>query len=286
MEEDDLEIAIKVLVVGNGGVGKSSLIQRYCKGSYTSQYKKTIGVDFLEKSIEVDGQEVRMMLWDTAGQEEFDSITKSYYRGAQCCVLAFSITDRASFDAVDRWREKVVEQCGDKVCMVIVQNKMDLLDQGQHNSEGAQDGGPLDTSNYVTPQEGEDLAKRLKMRLHRISVKNNEGVHPVFEHLCGKYLASLKKMKQEMQQVSSSGAASSDMIGMFSTSISQDTATSSNTNGNTKNNSKGSKTKGDDDEERNDAINARTGTINLKPSRQRTGKGKDKKKKMGGCSLI
>ena len=54
MEEDDLEIAIKVLVVGNGGVGKSSLIQRYCKGTYTDGYKKTIGVDFLEKSLELD----------------------------------------------------------------------------------------------------------------------------------------------------------------------------------------------------------------------------------------
>ena len=53
MEEEDLEIAIKVLVVGNGGVGKSSLIQRYCKGSFTSGYKKTIGVDFLEKSLEL-----------------------------------------------------------------------------------------------------------------------------------------------------------------------------------------------------------------------------------------
>ncbi|XP_063727627.1 ras-related protein Rab-23-like [Symsagittifera roscoffensis] len=256
MEEEDLEIAIKVLVVGNGGVGKSSLIQRYCKGSFTSGYKKTIGVDFLEKSLEIDGQEVKMMLWDTAGQEEFDSITKSYYRGAHCCVLAFSIADRVSFEAVDRWRAKVVDQCGDKICMIIVQNKMDLLENSNGQEETADDDA---ASKFVSPQEGEEMAKRLKMRLHRISVKNNEGVGPVFEHLCARYLSNLKKEKKDMQEVSSSGAASSSSnIGMFSTSISKDTG--------------GRKPSGADhtDGDDNDNTRDRGATINLKPSKQRT----------------
>ena len=100
MIEEDLDIAIKVVIVGNGAVGKSSMIQRYCKGIFTKDYKKTIGVDFLERQIDVDGEDVRLMLWDTAGQEEFDAITKAYYRGAQSCVVAFSLTDRKSFEAV------------------------------------------------------------------------------------------------------------------------------------------------------------------------------------------
>jgi Ras-related protein Rab-23 len=71
------------VVLGNGGVGKSSMIRRYCKGEYTDEYKKTIGVDFLEKTRWIDsiGEDVRMMVWDTAGQEEFDTITRTYYRG-------------------------------------------------------------------------------------------------------------------------------------------------------------------------------------------------------------
>ncbi|XP_068896267.1 ras-related protein Rab-23-like [Tenebrio molitor] len=108
MREEELEVALKVVIVGNGGVGKSSMIQRYCKGTFTKDYKKTIGVDFLERQIEVDGEEVRLMLWDTAGQEEFDAITKAYYRGAQACVLAFSTTDRDSFEAAHSWKLKVV----------------------------------------------------------------------------------------------------------------------------------------------------------------------------------
>nr|XP_051710582.1 ras-related protein Rab-23 isoform X5 [Oryctolagus cuniculus] len=80
MLEEDLEVAIKMVVVGNGAVGKSSMIQRYCKGIFTKDYKKTIGVDFLERQIQVNDEDVRLMLWDTAGQEEFDAITKAYYR--------------------------------------------------------------------------------------------------------------------------------------------------------------------------------------------------------------
>ena len=112
----------QVLIVGNGAVGKSSMIQRYCRGTFTKTYKKTIGVDFLEKQLRTRGEDVRLMLWDTAGQEEFDAITKAYYRGAQACVVAFSTTDRASFDAVVRWKNKVrnltyLKQCGQtRIC--------------------------------------------------------------------------------------------------------------------------------------------------------------------------
>ena len=81
MLEEEIEHPVKVLIVGNGAVGKSSMIQRYCKGIYTSDYKKTIGVDFLEKRATVEGEDLRLMIWDTAGQDEFDSLTKAYYRG-------------------------------------------------------------------------------------------------------------------------------------------------------------------------------------------------------------
>ena len=120
----------KVIVVGNGAVGKSSMIQRFCKGSFTKTYKKTIGVDFLERQLRVQGEEVRLMLWDTAGQEEFDAITRSYYRGAQACVFVFSTTDRQSLRDVRKWRKKVEEECGD-IPMVLVQNKIDLIYQSQ-----------------------------------------------------------------------------------------------------------------------------------------------------------
>ena len=128
---DDLSPS-QVLIVGNGAVGKSSMIQRYCRGTFTKSYKKTIGVDFLEKQLRTHGEDVRLMLWDTAGQEEFDAITKAYYRGAQACVVAFSTTDRDSLMAVRKWRKKVEDECGD-IPMVLVQNKIDLIAQSEIN---------------------------------------------------------------------------------------------------------------------------------------------------------
>uniref|UniRef100_A0ABI7X3E1 RAB23, member RAS oncogene family n=1 Tax=Felis catus TaxID=9685 RepID=A0ABI7X3E1_FELCA len=158
MLEEDMEVAIKMVVVGNGAVGKSSMIQRYCKGIFTKDYKKTIGVDFLERQIQVNDEDVRLMLWDTAGQEEFDAITKAYYRGAQACVLVFSTTDRESFEAISSWREKVVAEVGD-IPTVLVQNKIDLLDDS-----------------CIKNEEAEALAKKLKLRFYRTSVKEDLNV--------------------------------------------------------------------------------------------------------------
>lgn len=193
MREEDVEIAIKVVVVGNGAVGKSSMIQRYCKGIFTKDYKKTIGVDFLERLISVKGEDVRLMLWDTAGQEEFDAITKAYYRGAQACVLAFSTTDRDSFEAIPRWKQKVQDECGG-IPMVLVQNKIDLIDQAVMN-----------------PEDAEGLAKQLRVKFYRTSVKEDLNVYDVFQYLSERYLDSLNQ--QEIEEPK----PTSNRIGLFNT---------------------------------------------------------------------
>ncbi|KAL7642135.1 UNVERIFIED_CONTAM: hypothetical protein RMT77_006695 [Armadillidium vulgare] len=175
LREEDLEVAIKVIIVGNGAVGKSSLIQRYCKGIFTSEYKKTIGVDFLERQIRTENEDVRLMLWDTAGQEEFDAITRAYYRGAQACVVAFSTTDRDSFLAIKKWRKQVQDECGN-VPTVLVQNKIDLIDEAT-----------------VKPDEAENLARDLHLRLYRTSVKEDLNVDQVFNYLMEKHLALINQ---------------------------------------------------------------------------------------------
>ncbi|KAK2192778.1 hypothetical protein NP493_23g06024 [Ridgeia piscesae] len=179
MKEEEIEVAIKVVVVGNGAVGKSSMIQRYCKGIFTKDYKKTIGVDFLERQIEVNGEDVRLMLWDTAGQEEFDAITRAYYRGAQACVVAFSTVDRDSFDAVTNWLQKVENEVG-QIPSVLVQNKMDLT-----------------AESTVTQEETEELATKLNTRLYKTSVKENTNVNEVFRYLAELYLSQMSSLSEE-----------------------------------------------------------------------------------------
>lgn len=169
--EDDFEVPVKGVIVGNGAVGKSSMIQRYCKGIFTSEYKKTIGVDFLERQINIDDNDVRLMLWDTAGQEEFDAITRTYYRGGQIAVLAFSTTDRDSFDAIPSWKTKVEDEVGD-IVMALVQNKVDLIEEAK-----------------MTVEEVEELAKRLKLKLFRASVKEDFNIEELFKYLVNTYLS-------------------------------------------------------------------------------------------------
>uniref|UniRef100_A0A061R075 Ras-related protein Rab-23 n=1 Tax=Tetraselmis sp. GSL018 TaxID=582737 RepID=A0A061R075_9CHLO len=183
MQEEDFEREVKVLVVGNGAVGKTSMIKRFCKGVFTDEYKKTIGVDFLEKVIHVDslGEDVRLMLWDTAGQEEFDAITRSYYRGAGAAVLAFSTVDRDSFDAIPKWKEKVTKEAGD-IAMALVQNKVDLIDQA-----------------VVTSEEAEAMAKRLGMKFYRSCVKENLNVSEVFMYLTQLYDKKLREGQLKAQ---------------------------------------------------------------------------------------
>jgi len=179
LQEDDFEIALKVVIVGNGAVGKSSMIQKYCKGIFTAEYKKTIGVDFLEKRICLNGEDIRLMLWDTAGQEEFDCITRAYYRGAQACVLAFSCVDRESFKCVPKWKKKVEEECGN-IPMVLVMTKLDLLYRAE-----------------VDSFEVEKLSRQLGIRLIKTSVKENINVHKVFCHLASQHLDEINSWSSD-----------------------------------------------------------------------------------------
>ncbi|CAH3176071.1 unnamed protein product [Porites lobata] len=241
MREEDVEVAIKVVVVGNGAVGKSSMIQRYCKGIFTKDYKKTIGVDFLERQISIRSEDVRLMLWDTAGQEEFDAITKAYYRGAQACAIVFSTVDRDSFEAVEKWRTKVEEECG-SIPMVLVQNKIDLIDQA-----------------VVQVDEAESLAKKLRLKFYRTSVKEDLNVNDVFMYLSERYLEALQNVDVEEPK----SQQQKNVAGMFNTASPANNSQPGNNNARA-------------------AQQVESGDIiTLKPNKQRT-----KGKKKLACSLL
>jgi len=170
--EQDFDVTIKVIVVGNGQVGKTSMITRFAKGIFTNEYKKTLAVDFLEKKLYVPGanEEITYLLWDTAGQEEYDSITRGYYKGAGAAIIAFSTTDRASFDALRQWHQKVKDECGE-IPMVLVQNKVDLISQA-----------------CMSAQEAEDIARSLRLKLYRTCVKENLNIQQVFEDVGAEFV--------------------------------------------------------------------------------------------------
>ena len=96
---------LKIVVLGDSGVGKTTLLQQYVTAKATGHSKPTIGADFQKKEIMIDNQQVTLQLWDTAGQEKFQSLGYAFYRGADSCALVFDLTSQKSFDTLTRWKE-------------------------------------------------------------------------------------------------------------------------------------------------------------------------------------
>ncbi len=110
MESSTRRKVIKVMILGDSGVGKSSILERYIKQTFNTSYKVTLGSDFLTMDLEVKGKKVRLQLWDTAGQEKYRSLSISYYRGSDACVFVYDVADKPSFQNLDGWVKIFFEQ--------------------------------------------------------------------------------------------------------------------------------------------------------------------------------
>ena len=118
----------KVLLIGDIGVGKSSILMRYTQNAFSETFISTIGMDLGVKNIKhSDNTSVQLSIWDTAGQERFDSITSSYYRGANGIVLCVDLTNRKSFDNVAKWFDRISRYGNSSVSVIIVGTKCDMI---------------------------------------------------------------------------------------------------------------------------------------------------------------
>jgi len=124
------KILLKVIILGDSSVGKTSLMNQYVNKRFSNQYKATIGADFLTKEVVVDDRVVTMQIWDTAGQERFQSLGVAFYRGADCCVLVFDTTAPNSFKNLDSWRDEFLIQSSpsnpEHFPFAVLGNKIDL----------------------------------------------------------------------------------------------------------------------------------------------------------------
>ena len=124
------KVLLKVIILGDSGVGKTSLMNQFVNNKFSTQYKATIGADFLTKEITIDDKSVTLQIWDTAGQERFQSLGVAFYRGADCCMLVYDSTNEKTFDNLESWRDEFLIQAGprepEKFPFVVVGNKTDL----------------------------------------------------------------------------------------------------------------------------------------------------------------
>eukprot|EP01071_Lankesteria_metandrocarpae_P005014 Lankesteria_metandrocarpae@DN3810_c0_g1_i1.p1 len=126
---------LKVIILGDSGVGKTSLMNQFVHKRFSNQYRATIGADFVSKDVVVDGQQVTLQIWDTAGQERFQSLGVAFYRGADCSVLVYDITNTKSFGSLESWRDEFLLQAcprdSESFPFVVLGNKLDCGETGR-----------------------------------------------------------------------------------------------------------------------------------------------------------
>ncbi|XP_030378646.1 ras-related protein Rab-35 [Scaptodrosophila lebanonensis] len=152
----------KLLIIGDSGVGKSSLLIRYSDDTFSGSYITTIGVDFKIRTVVIDGLRVKLQIWDTAGQERFRTITSTYYRGTHGVIIVYDVTNGDSFANVRRWLEEIQNNC-DVVNKVLVGNKNDDPDR-----------------KVVITEDAQRFARQMDIELYETSAKDNINVEEMF----------------------------------------------------------------------------------------------------------
>lgn len=182
MNDTVTEYVYKILFVGEAGTGKTSIIRRHVHGIFSENYKATIGVDFAVKSVSIDARTIaKLQLWDIAGQERFGSMTKVYYIGASGAVIVFDMTTYRTFDAVNRWRDDLLNNLFDdtqsaaKFPIVVFGNKADLI-----------------TENVDEVELENDFVQRGYQGFNLTSAKNNTGI----EQGLGKLVSHIPRMEE------------------------------------------------------------------------------------------
>ncbi|EAY15800.1 small GTP-binding protein, putative [Trichomonas vaginalis G3] len=166
---------LKLLLLGDASVGKTSLLNQFVNREFTSSYKATIGSDFSSKQLDVDGHYVTLQIWDTAGQERFQSLGPTFYRGTDCCILVYDVTKPASFENIKKWRNEFSLQLGlsnaSDFPFLLLGNKSDLPDKA------------------VQPSAAREFAQMNgDMIFEEVSAKTAEGVQTAFEAIVRKAL--------------------------------------------------------------------------------------------------
>ncbi len=155
---------LKYIIIGDAAVGKSNILLRYIQGDFREEYQLTIGVEFGAKNIDIGNKKFRIQVWDTAGQENYRSITRAYYKNSVCAIVVYDISKKESFANISSWIEDCMDQTPKTIRIVLVGNKSDLEDKRE-----------------VTIEEGQDFAKKNNLMFFETSAKTGDNISKVFE---------------------------------------------------------------------------------------------------------
>lgn len=158
------DMATKVMLIGDSGVGKTCLLVRFKDGAFLSgSFISTVGIDFRNKVVDVEGTKVKLQIWDTAGQERFRSVTHAYYRDAHALLLLYDVTNKASFDNIRAWLGEINEYAQEDVVIMLLGNKADMANE-----------------RMIRTEDGEKLAREYNVAFMETSAKTGRNVDLAF----------------------------------------------------------------------------------------------------------
>lgn len=176
------EFRFKIVMLGDGAVGKTAMTTRFTQNSFDSDYKRTIGADFAVKRMvipDIDAH-VTLQCWDLAGQPRFEFVRQGFYRGARGGLLLYDVTRRRTFLNIDRWKEESFTNVGREIPLVVVANKIDLVE-----------------SRAVTKKEGKAYAKENGFIYVESSALTGENVEEAYVDLCKRMIKESQSAPKE-----------------------------------------------------------------------------------------
>ena len=154
----------KILTLGESGVGKTCILRRFVENKFIKNHLATIGIDFRTKTIPINDYEVKLKIWDTAGEERFRNITNQYYKGADGIILVYDLNNKDTLTKIKDWMNQIHQNTSNDIGLVLVGNKSDLKRE-------------------ISTEESLNLSKELNIQLFETSALTGEGVNEIFEFL-------------------------------------------------------------------------------------------------------
>ena len=164
MVEEEYEMMVKVILIGDSAVGKTNIMSRFLRGEFLENSKATVGVEFGSKLFNIDGHNIKAQIWDTAGQEKYEAITGAYYKGSKGAFIVYDITRKDTFDNVDKWIHDLKMTSDPKINIILIGNKSDLEDKRE-----------------VLNEQGEEKARSFGCAFLETSAMNGDNIDKGFE---------------------------------------------------------------------------------------------------------
>ena len=173
---EDEKIRIKLILLGDSGVGKSSIIQRYYENKFDKESKITLDAIYFEKEVTIRGQQIILELWDTAGQEEFRSLTQVFVKNSKIIILVYNVTSLKSFESLNFWYDFLIKEIGPTNILGLAGNKTDLIIEDNYSEE-------------VSPEKAKEFAEKIGASFALVSAKESEKeIVALINELISKYL--------------------------------------------------------------------------------------------------